>query len=227
MHSIVTAVLFGRANLASMRAFYLAWPETVRGSRQPQCCNFYSWWPGLRCHGPPTCACFLSRQLLPEHSVKPRRCAKAGRCASLTVRLGSQLYERLALSRDKAALLRKAEDAKAGDVLTPEEAIRDPFVLEFLDLKDEYSQSDLEAALLQRLADFLLELGDDFAFVGRQRRLRIDDTWFRADLVFFHRRLRCLVVIRFSFAGQSTSPSWRRSQPTRMSIETAPASAET
>jgi hypothetical protein len=79
--------------------------------------------------------------------------------------------------------------------MTPEEAIKDPFVLESLDLKDEYSESDLEEALIQRLADFPLELGDDFAFLGRQRRLRLDDTWFRIDLIFFHRRLRCLVII--------------------------------
>jgi predicted nuclease of restriction endonuclease-like (RecB) superfamily len=56
-------------------------------------------------------------------------------------------------------------------------------VLEFLSLKDEYSESDLEDALIRRLADFLLELGDDFAFIGRQRRLRLDDTWFRVDLL--------------------------------------------
>jgi hypothetical protein len=78
-------------------------------------------------------------------------------------------------------------------------------VLEFLDLKDEYSESDLEDALIQHLTDFLLELGDDFAFLGRQKRLRIDDTWFRIDLLFFHRRLRCLVVVdlkvgKFSYA---------------------------
>ena len=58
-----------------------------------------------------------------------------------------------------------------------------------------YSESDLEDALIRHLADILLELGDDFAFVGRQRRLRLDDTWFRIDLLFFHRRLRCLLVI--------------------------------
>ena len=77
--------------------------------------------------------------------------------------------------------------------------------MEFLGLKDEYSESDLEGALIQHLMDFLLELGDDFAFIGRQRRLRIDDTWFRIDLVFFHRRLRGLVIAdlkvgRFSYA---------------------------
>jgi predicted nuclease of restriction endonuclease-like (RecB) superfamily len=119
--------------------------------------------------------------------------------------INSQLYERLALSRNKAALLGKATDVQPGDLVTPEQAIRDPFILEFLDIKDEYSESDLEEALIQHLADFLLELGDDFAFVGRQRRLRIDDTWFRVDLVFFHRRLKCLITIdlkvgRFSYA---------------------------
>src|SRR4030095_13240451 len=63
----------------------------------------------------------------------------------------------------------------------------------------------IETARIRRLADSLRDLGDDFAFVGRQRRLRIDDTWFRVDLLFFHRRLKCLVVIdlkvgRFSYA---------------------------
>ena len=109
--------------------------------------------------------------------------------------ISSQLYERLALSRNEAALLSKAADVQRDDLLTPEEAIRDPFVLEFLDIRDEYSESDLEEALIQHLADFLLELGYDLAFVGRQRRLRIDDTWFRVDLMFLHRRLRCLVII--------------------------------
>ena len=99
--------------------------------------------------------------------------------------IGSQFYERIALSQNKAAMLEKAENPEPGDTVKPEEAIKDPFVLEFLDLKDEYSESDLEDALIQRLAEFLLELGDDFAFLGRQRRLRIDDTWFRIDLIFF------------------------------------------
>ena len=109
--------------------------------------------------------------------------------------IDSQFYERIALSRNKAKMLQKAEQAEPGDALTPEETIKDPFVLEFLDLKDEYSESDLEGALIQHLTDFLLELGDDFAFVGRQRRLRLDDAWFRVDLLFFHRRLKCLLVI--------------------------------
>jgi len=107
----------------------------------------------------------------------------------------SQFYERTALSRNKATLMRKGETPKPGDELTPDDEIRDPYVLEFLGLRDEYSEARLEEALVQHLETFLLELGGDFAFVGRQRRLRIGDAWFRVDLVFFHRRLRCLVVI--------------------------------
>jgi predicted nuclease of restriction endonuclease-like (RecB) superfamily len=109
--------------------------------------------------------------------------------------IGTQFYERTLLSRDKAAMLRKGRIAKPEDALTPEEEFKDPFVLEFLDLKDEYSESDLEEALIRHLETFLLELGDDFTFVGRQRRLRIDDEWYRVDLLFFHRRLRCLILI--------------------------------
>jgi len=109
--------------------------------------------------------------------------------------VASQFYERTALSRNKAALLRKGKVAKREDVVTPEEEIKDPFVLEFLGLKDEYSEADLEEALIIKMETFLLELGGDFTFVGRQRRLRIGTQWFRVDLVFFHRRLRSLVVI--------------------------------
>jgi predicted nuclease of restriction endonuclease-like (RecB) superfamily len=109
--------------------------------------------------------------------------------------IGSQFYERTALSKNKAAMLRKGTLAKPEDAISPDEAIKDPYVLEFLSLKDEYSENQLEEALIQRLEEFLLELGSDFTFVGRQRRLRIDQTWYRVDLLLFHRRLRCLVII--------------------------------
>ncbi|MFJ5406139.1 PDDEXK nuclease domain-containing protein [Pectobacterium punjabense] len=64
-----------------------------------------------------------------------------------------------------------------------------------LDLKDEYSESALETALLLLLGHFLLELDEGFTFVGRQRRLRIEQTWYWGDLLFFHRKLRCLAII--------------------------------
>lgn len=223
---------FGKANLASMRAFYLAWPEeeifqTVSGKSAAT--GIVQTLSGKSRSAQdivnatavaPEYMALASRFTLPWSAYVRLLSVKTAAARTfyetealregwsvrqLDRQVSSQLYERLALSRNKASLLKKAAAVHPGELLRPEEAIRDPFVLEFLDLKDEYSESDLEAALIQRLTDFLLELGDDFAFVGRQRRLRIDDTWFRVDLVFFHRRLRCLVIIdlkvgKFSYA---------------------------
>ena len=109
--------------------------------------------------------------------------------------IGSQFYECTALSKNRAAILTGRQRKRPEDIALPGEQIKDPFVLEFLDLKDEYSESDLEEALIRHLESFLLELGDDFCFIGRQRRLRVGSQWYRVDLLFFHRRLRCLVVI--------------------------------
>ena len=109
--------------------------------------------------------------------------------------IASQFYERTALSKNRAAMLTSGQERRPQDLAVPQEQIKDPFVLEFLDLKDEYSESDLEEALIRHLETFLLELGDDFCFMGRQRRLRIGDRWYRVDLLFYHRGLRCLVVI--------------------------------
>lgn len=117
--------------------------------------------------------------------------------------IGSRFYDRTALSKNKVAMLTKGARAKPGDRMTPEEEIKDPYVLEFLNLKDEYSESELEDALIRHLEAFLLELGGDFAFIGRQRRLRVGDSWFRIDLLFFHRRLRCLVLIDLKLGGFS------------------------
>lgn len=109
--------------------------------------------------------------------------------------IDSQFYERTALSRDKVKLLASGARARSADILSADEEVKDPLVLEFLGLRDEYSETDLEDALIRHLETFLLELGNDFAVVGRQRRLRLDDEWYRIDLLFFHRRLRCLLVI--------------------------------
>jgi predicted nuclease of restriction endonuclease-like (RecB) superfamily len=113
----------------------------------------------------------------------------------LNRQINSQFYERTALSRNKAAMLSKGEISMAEDTVCPDEEIKDPYFLEFLGLKDEYSETDLEEALIRHLETFLLELGGDFCFIGRQKRLRIGDEWYRVDLVFFHRRLRCMVII--------------------------------
>ena len=210
---------FGRANLWQMRAFYRGWPEarilqTLSGeSTRPIA-------PDKIERDSSTVLALASRFPLPWSAYVRLLSVKSAQARSfyetetlrsgwsirqLDRQIGSQFYERITLSKNKAAMLEKAETSEPTDLVTPEEAIRDPFVLEFLDLKDEYSESELEEALIKHLTDFLLELGDDFAFLGRQRRLRIDDTWFRIDLVFFHRRLRGLLIVdlkigKFSYA---------------------------
>jgi predicted nuclease of restriction endonuclease-like (RecB) superfamily len=115
--------------------------------------------------------------------------------------ISSQFYERTALSKNKTAMLLRGEKPKTEDSVSADEEIRNPVVLEFLGLKDEYSESDLEEALIRHLEAFLLELGNEFAFIGRQKRLRIGHEWFRVDLVLFHRRLRCLVIIELKIGG--------------------------
>nr|WP_233259664.1 PDDEXK nuclease domain-containing protein [Ramlibacter sp. WS9] len=204
---------FSRQNLQQMRAFYLAWPaeaisQTASGKSSAE--PILQTLPAISERRSLDLPALAARFPLPWSAYVRLLSVKSPAARSfyetealrngwsvrqLDRQVNSQFYERIALSKNKVAMLAKAEHAEPGDAITPEEAIKDPFVLEFLNLKDQYSESDLEDALIQHLADFLLELGDDFAFVGRQRRLRLDDTWFRIDLLFFHRRLKCLVVI--------------------------------
>ncbi|MFN8254567.1 MAG: PDDEXK nuclease domain-containing protein [Bacteroidales bacterium] len=107
----------------------------------------------------------------------------------------SALYERLALSRDKQGIKQLAEKGLMVD--KPLDILKDPYVLEFLDLPEQhkYSENDLEAAIVDKLEHFLLELGKGFTFVARQFRMTIDEKHFKADLVFFNRLLKCFVVI--------------------------------
>jgi predicted nuclease of restriction endonuclease-like (RecB) superfamily len=107
----------------------------------------------------------------------------------------SSLYERLALSRD----MKKVRDlGKQGQIVDkPEDLMKDPYVLEFLGLKEEsvYSETDLEKSIINRIEHFLLELGKGFLFEARQKRFTFDDRHFRVDLVFYNRILRCYVLI--------------------------------
>lgn len=109
--------------------------------------------------------------------------------------LGSQLYERLLLSTDKETVL-----AVARNEIPPQgarEIIKDPLVLEFLGLKQEaaYFEKDLESALITHLQEFMLELGNGFSFVARQKRIHLDGDDFFIDLVFYNRLLQCFVII--------------------------------
>lgn len=109
--------------------------------------------------------------------------------------INSQLYERLALSRDKKGVL---DLAKRGQIIQrPIDILKEPVVLEFADLQEleRFNETDLERALIGRLQAFLLELGQGFAFVGRQKRLTLDGDYFYPDLVFYHIKLKCYVIV--------------------------------
>ncbi|MDD2462865.1 MAG: PDDEXK nuclease domain-containing protein [Desulfobulbus sp.] len=115
---------------------------------------------------------------------------------TLRDKIASMLYERTALSRKPEALARtELESLREQDLLTPGLVFRDPYVLDFLDLKDSYSEKDLESAILREIESFLLELGAGFSFIARQKRMTVDGDDFYLDLLFFHRDLRRLVAV--------------------------------
>jgi predicted nuclease of restriction endonuclease-like (RecB) superfamily len=200
---------FGWRNLFQMRAFYLAWPNILQTASAKsalgaqrldmQTTSGQVDLTEVAHRFPLSWSHYV--KLLAVRDAKAREFYETEALrGGWTVRqldrqIGSQFYQRVLLSRHKAAMLTTGAQPRPADAITPEEEIKDPLVLEFLNLKDEYSESELEEALIRHLEAFLLELGNDFTFVGRQKRLRIDDEWYRVDLVFYHRRLRCLVII--------------------------------
>ena len=115
---------------------------------------------------------------------------------TLASKLDSMLYERTAISK-KPKEVAKAELATLGteDQLTPDLVFRDPYILDFLGLNDRYLEKDLEDAILRELETYLLELGNGFAFLGRQTRIQIDSEDFYLDLLFYHRNLKRLIAI--------------------------------
>ena len=107
------------------------------------------------------------------------------------------LFERIRAGSRKPGKLVKQELAKlrASGTVTPDLVFRDPYFLDFLGLKDSYSEKDLEAAILREMEQFILELGAGFTFVARQKRIVIDGEDFHLDLLFYHRKLRRLVAV--------------------------------
>ena len=209
---------FSRQNIYNMRLFYVSYPpgqirQTPSGKSVPHPLQKFLQTPSGQFEGdtieigfddllaafPLPWSAYVRLLSVKNESARQFYEAEALRggwsVRQLDRQINSQFYERTALSKNKAAMLAKEDEALPGDLVRPEEEIKDPFVLEFLDLKDEYSENELEKALARHLETFLLELGDDFCFVGRQKRLRVGNQWYRLDLLFFHRRLRCLVVI--------------------------------
>jgi predicted nuclease of restriction endonuclease-like (RecB) superfamily len=187
---------FGRNNLWYMRQFYRAFPEILHAPRGESGIGLT--WTHYR---------LLLKVEGAEARAFYEREAAGGRWTTreLERQIGSLSYERALLSRDKArALAENREQAQAraataspAGPYAAAEFIKDPYVLEFLGLPDAAppSESDLEAALLRHLQEFLLELGKGFSFVGSQQRLTLDGDHFYVDLVFYNRLLRCFVLI--------------------------------
>lgn len=190
---------FSRRNLQDMRNFYRTFPSTdIRQTPSAKSeLRFLLPWS----HYVLLMAKTRSREALAFYRAEALRGGWSVR--QLSRQIATQFYERTAMSKNKQAMLSRGARPRTGDVVSSDEEVRDPLVLEFLGLKDEYSETDLEEALVRHLEAFLMELGGEFAFVGRQRRLRIGNAWFRVDLLLFHRRLRCLVVIDLKI-GQFT-----------------------
>jgi len=115
---------------------------------------------------------------------------------TLQERMGSMLYERTAISKKpELTILNDLELLKNEKQITPELTFRDPYFLDFLGLHDSYSEKDLESAILANLQHFITEMGTEFAFLARQKRIIIDNEDFYIDLLFYHRGLRCLIAI--------------------------------
>jgi predicted nuclease of restriction endonuclease-like (RecB) superfamily len=125
---------------------------------------------------------------------------------TLRAKIRGMLYERTAISRKPEELAQQELEAlRSEDQMTPDLVFRDPYLLNFLGLVDTYSERDLEAAILREIEQFLLELGTDFTFVTRQKRLTIGKEDFYLDLLFFHRSLRRLVAIELKLGRFSAA----------------------
>jgi predicted nuclease of restriction endonuclease-like (RecB) superfamily len=212
---------FSKSNLFLMRAFYLGWEifQTPSGKLQARVRTPEAALPAGPLARPSATALVpigvasvVPDEVFPlswSHYVRLLSVPSPAACSyyeaeairggwsvrQLDRQIATQFYERLTASKKKEALIERAAVPQPGDVPTAHDLLRDPYLLEFLDLADEYGETDLEDALVRHLETFLLELGNGFTFVARQKRIRIDTVWYKMDLLLFHRRLRCLVVI--------------------------------
>ena len=193
---------FGVATLRRIRAFYLTFPAGfIPGDAPAQIRST----PLIESADTPPFPASLgwSHYLLlmgvKDESARSFYAIECGRASwsvdELERQIDAMLFERLSMRKGKGAAARLA--AHGQEVTTPGDVIKDPFVLEFLDLAEvpELRESHIEAAIIDRLETFLLELGKGFCFVGRQKRFTIEADHFYVDLVFYNRLLRCFVLI--------------------------------
>jgi predicted nuclease of restriction endonuclease-like (RecB) superfamily len=171
---------FSRSNLFQIRQFYLKFPKIQTASGQLSWSHY---------------AEIIKAENDLERNFYLKECEKENwSVRELKRQMKSMLFHRLALSKDKKGALELAE--KGTEIEKPEDIIKDPYIFEFLGIRQKhFPESELEAKLIDNLEQFLLELGKGFAFIGRQYRITLSNRHFFVDLVFYHRILKCFVLI--------------------------------
>lgn len=172
---------YSRPNLNNMRKFYLRYPNCQTVSDKLS-------WSHI-------CELIKIDDDL-ERSFYEKQCVSENwGIRTLRRQMDSALFLRLAASRDKEGIMSLAQ--KGIEIQTPEDVVKNTYTLEFLNLPelDQYTESDLEQRIIDNLQKFLLELGKGFTFVGRQYRITVNNIHYRVDLVFYHRILKCFVLI--------------------------------
>lgn len=172
---------FGRSNLLYMRKFYLNFQISGTPSHKLTWSHYYEI---LKADNELEISFYTKQTELENWSVR-----------ELKRQMKSSLFERLALSKDKQGVL---DLAKQGQVVEkPEDLIKDPFVLEFLNIPQHfrYTESELEEQIISNIQQFIMELGKGFAFIGRQYRMSLGGKHFYLDLLFYHRILKCFVLV--------------------------------
>jgi len=172
---------FSKSNIYMMRQFYLKYPkfQTLSGKLN------WSIYCELLSVSDDLARSFYEQQCIRENwSVR-----------ELKRQINSSLFERVALSKDKNGVLKISRQGLT--IEEPEDIVKDPYVFEFLDFpeRENYSEQDLENQLTNKLANFPLELGKGFAFIGRQYRITLNNTHYYVDLVFYHHILKCFVLV--------------------------------
>lgn len=172
---------FSRSNLNHMRQFYLRYPIREKPSHKLSWSHYVEL---LKLDDD------LERSFYEQQAI-----AEGWSVPELKRQKASQLFLRLAASQDKTGILKLAQQGKV--IAQPADLLREAYVFEFLKIPEPYqlSETQLETALCNHLQPFLLELGKGFTFVGRQYRINVGGTHYRVDLVFYHRILRCFVLI--------------------------------
>ncbi|MEE1175852.1 MAG: PDDEXK nuclease domain-containing protein [Paludibacteraceae bacterium] len=172
---------FGKSNLLYIRKFYLTFPKSGTVSHLLTWSHFYE---------------ILKKNDPMEISFYVKQCEIEGwSVRELKRQMQSMLFHRLALSKDKEQVLKLSHEGQ--QVQKPEDILRDPYVFDFVGLPEtyNYTEKDLEDGLLKQFEMFLLELGRGFAFIGRQQRISLAGRHYYVDLVFYHRILKCFVLI--------------------------------